>query len=520
MKSDSARLPTSAAVRPRRVPGRFWLAGLLCMLALPAGAAPASRDARFDAPLNALRAGSADAAAAGFFAYAQSAEEGETREWARLLLGVALGRLGLTHAAVQTFIEVGRNRAAPELLPAALREVLALRAAGPIVESEWLDRLVLDTDLGYLEPRLADEVHLQKGQQDYRNGDAVWAEREFARLAPDGYAAWKAEWVRALADVSQNRLAAAETRLLAILARLEGPTAPGLAAPASDGTEVWRPPSWGLTSEGRELAEDARRTLSRILYEQKRFREAADLLRPLQARSLVDGARLLLERAWCAYFLGDPRSVLGHLYALGAPSYREAFLPERFALAGLTYRNLCHHELALGVVQAFRAQFGGLVAQVRARSPIDHEPRVQRVVQADEGVRALRTVRDALLRERERARRIRGPLGAHLAAIYEAGVAALAGRLDRAERQVIADLTRQLFDYDEQMNLLEHEVGTEQFRRFKQADYLARGPAAAPPVPVWGEALYFRADGEYWNEELDLFRVHIDDRCERPRPWE
>ena len=511
-----------AGGRIGRRPGRWALVVVVALaLAFARQAAAQVGGAAFDRAVADLRDGDALDAARGFHAFWEGAEPGEKKAWAELLLGVALADAGFTHGAVAHYVEVARDRAVPELLPEALRRLRARIDAGPVLVAMVLDRVVLDADFGYLDPALADWIRLEKARESYRGGDVAWAERELTRLSEGSAAREEAQLLRALWHAARGDLVAAEARARAALRAL-GELAPdagaaGAALAPPDAAPQDPAPDAPST---QALVRSLWRTLGRVLYERQRYEEAQAAYDHLTPGLAPDDARLLLEKAWTAYFLADPRTALGHLYALDAPSYRGVFLPERFVLAGLTYKNLCHYDRAQGAVEAFRGRFGRLIEAVRARRPIADDPVVRRVVATDDTVRPLLALAQTLADEREDAQDLGGPLGAHLVRVYDAAVAVAGARLEQARTAAVREFERELLHFDEQMNLLAYEVDLDRHRRTLGEDYLARGPQEAPPVPLWGTATWFPADGEYWNDELNLYRVHIDDRCARPRPWE
>ena len=70
----------------------------------------------------------------------------------------------------------------------------------------------------------------------------------------------------------------------------------------------------------------------------------------------------------------------------------------------------------------------------------------------------------------------------------------------------------ELLDYEEQARLVDYEVSLEVFQRLKQG----RGKKVVDQeaaVPLGSRQVYYRFDGEYWNDELHDYRFRIDNRC-------
>ena len=56
-------------------------------------------------------------------------------------------------------------------------------------------------------------------------------------------------------------------------------------------------------------------------------------------------ATLYLEEAWTRYNLGQIHAAMGILTTLDAPSFRDEFLPDKYLLRALIYRDLCHYQI-------------------------------------------------------------------------------------------------------------------------------------------------------------------------------
>jgi len=71
----------------------------------------------------------------------------------------------------------------------------------------------------------------------------------------------------------------------------------------------------------------------------------------------------------------------------------------------------------------------------------------------------------------------------------------------------------ELLRIDEQMNLIDYEIGAGLFKSTEAAG-APRG-TRAEDVPFGSDAVFFRFDGEYWSDEVGDYTVLVEDRCVR-----
>jgi hypothetical protein len=121
---------------------------------------------------------------------------------------------------------------------------------------------------------------------------------------------------------------------------------------------------------------------------------------------------------------------------------------------------------------------------------------------------------DSLQRERERVERFSDEFGlaAHLGRVYELKIAEVNRDLDRVVEDEASAVASDLLDYEEQARLVDYEVSLEVFRRIKKGT----GKLVADvqtPIPLGSRDVYYRFNGEYWNDELHDYRFRIENRC-------
>lgn len=447
---------------------------------------------QFDAALQAHYANDPRVAAPAFHGWLRgSAKTADNYEWAEFFLAENLARLGFSHAAAVYYGQVIRNRSRPELLPHALRALEKLMAAGPY-DPELVEREILaGTDFGLVPQEASGFVHYYKGLVAHRNGQQRWADAHFDRLEPGSIYAARARLIRAADALEDGK-------------EPDGPLKEFLA----------------LTKEEiapREVKNEARIAAARLLYEKGEYEEAQKLYDSVELPALDPGrAQIYLEKAWTHYHRGEVSDAMGLLLALDAPSYREVFLPEKFLLRALLFKDHCHYLPAKRAAREFTRRYRASLRAVRERSRLEEDPKLLRAA-FEQNARA--SAAHALL---ERLKEERDALGAWAGRFQESGLLAqlhtIYGRaIDEATRQreallheAVLATADDLLRYEEQVRLLDYEVGLDLYKRLRKG----QAQAAAEQRPFVGEdEVAFSFDGEYWNDELRDYRFALDSRC-------
>src|SRR5262245_2048609 len=412
-------------------------------------------------------------------------------EWGEYFLGVSLARLNFKHAAAEYLFNVAKNRTRPEILPDALAEI-ELLLASPHDEDLLDDQLLTDSEFGYLPPDQNDFVSYVEGISDLRANRMEWAERNFRRIREDSTYEPKALYAIGVQRLDRNSESEAVTNFRKVLAH-----------PKAD----------------RELRNTARLALARVLYEAERYKAARKIYDQVEVPELSTAeASLYLEKAWTSYWLRDFRKTMGILYALEAPSYRDYFAPEVFLLRALVYTNLCHYIPAKREIRRFRLRFGRTIDNVHARIDL-REDEILRSAALQRGRLArLANFRRMLAEERDRIDTIGGEwvevgLDEQLRNIY--GLKAdhtdlrIDGLLSAEARKVAEDLV----EFEEQMYLLDYEIGLAIYRRLRKEE--ARRPTEADnlSIPAGGNKAYYTFVEEFWNDELPKYDFFVENRC-------
>lgn len=460
----------------------------------------------FDEGVQAFDAGDYKKAAEKFWHYLSGNEQtADHYEWSEFYLARSFLRLGLNHAGVEYLYNVAKERKRPELLPEALREIEKIRETIPFDQELLEVDLLRGGDFGALPPDVKSFVEYQQGRLDLLDGRREWAERHFDRLA------------RTSDDEQRVQRYALRARLAQALADLKTTHDRDTKAKREkrDAARKLLEEVAASTVDDFQVKNDAKRVLAELHFEAGDFDEALKTYNSIEVPFLSEEeANLFLEKAWARFYKGDARGALGILLTLDAPSYRKYFKPERFVLKALAYKSLCHYAAAKASAREFLRRYGSSLEEVRrTRDPLT-DPVVRTAAVQRKKPRRTHAFLESLQRERDQVDRFSDELGlaTHLARIYDLKIAEVNRDLDRIVKEEAIVVATELLDYEEQARLVDYEVSLEVFKRLKKGS----GKKIAdqePPVPLGSRQVYYRFDGEYWNDELHDYRFRIENRC-------
>lgn len=432
-------------------------------------------------------------AASGFWGYIHFGEaSAENYEWAQFFLAECLRHLGLWHAAVQYYYEVAKTRSRPEILPDALGRIEAISRTRPYSESLVNEDLIYDSEFGSLPPALTDWVEYVQGSHDLLNGFLDWSERHLSSVNKKSPYYLRGMYVKAVWALKHKR----EDEALAAFQVIV------------DANDIDAP----------DVKNKANLALARLLYDMGRYADALEVYNRVKQIDLsFEQAELLLEKAWTSYNLGDSRKAMGLLHALNAPSYERFFLPDAFLLRGLILKDLCHFIPAKRMVRAFRFKHNRAIDQLKRRLPLE-QIKVLFDASTQEGSIARRT---AFLRSLEAERKLIEnydsdwedvELDKHLRQLYELEIREQT-RLWRLEFEVSSDrVALELLESEEQVNLLDYEIGLDIFKRLKASE-AKKTTEESLKIPFDSANVFYEFDTEFWNDELHSYKYFVSNRC-------
>jgi hypothetical protein len=265
----------------------------------------------------------------------------------------------------------------------------------------------------------------------------------------------------------------------------------------------------------REIRGKALHSLARLLYEQKQYAATYNTLGSIPKGTELS-SEILLERAWSKYRAGDPHRAMGLLYALDAPVYRNLFAPEKYVLRALIYRRFCHFRAAKLAARRFRTELGETLMKIREGVGLEQIPKVReaalRRVQSRKLHLFVRSLRRELASIEDRSEWSAG-LVKGLRRLYLKKLEQARADLSRSLGASTREVAEEMLDAEEQVNLLEYEVGQAIFQRVSDTGPQTAVRKRAARIPLSSERVYYRFSGEYWTDELPNYKFNIEDRC-------
>ena len=432
------------------------------------------------------------AAVAAYHALSATKASSEKYESAQFILGAALYGLQMYQGAAEIYFAVVEQRQNPALLPRALAELEIMARAALIDEGRLLRGVIIDANLATIPTETANFLTYYRGLSNLRLGYRRWSDADFAAIRGNGYYAQQARLVKAVTAVKDGKT----DNAVQIIESLQksGAVDPSI----KERLVVMR---------------------ARLLHEAGKTKEAIEEYKKVIETEETHAGELLLERAWAHFSQGDYHDAMGLLYALGAPSNQDLFLPGKYILRGLIYQKFCHFRAAKAAVREFRGRFADAVAALKAGRAAVTIPEIAAAAELWPEVTGHVIVRNAIIDEMaflDELAPVFEDEGLMNYLLHLYGL--LQKRSDREYARALESgagwVAEELLESFEQANLLHYEVSVSIFKAFTPSaggEVKQRKPAEV--VPGGGDQIYYQFDTEYWTDELPDMRFLIQDRC-------
>jgi hypothetical protein len=445
----------------------------------------------FDEALQDYFQGRPKDAAPKLFAFTESVSQTDDNyAWAQFFLAKSLIDLKLRHAGAVYLARIARERSNPAVLPKALDELKTLTDLPH--DEEMIDNQVFGSlDLGFLPEETAGFAHYQQGLVDLKVGNERWANTHFAKL-PEGSA-----------EASRARFALLVTRLKTTKRDLPKEM-------VAEFLELSKDPK--LTQESRN---ESMLAVARLRYEAKDFLGALEAYNQVKLPPLDPGrAALYLEEAWTRYQLGQIHAAMGILTTLDAPSFRDEFLPDKYMLRALIFRDLCHYLPAKRAAKELTRRFAESLEAIREREDLTKDSRMRRAAISHGATKRAERFVESLNLEGERLGRFAGSFGdrlyGYLTKTYDLAHAEAERVFQDRLRESVRLEADKLLRAAEQVRLMEYEVGLKLYERVKKGSKLV---AVVKEDELTVDQVSFRFENEYWNDELRSYRFSLKSRC-------
>jgi len=502
-----AAAPTAPAATPAQRPAAPAQAGAQPAAGAPATAAPPAAGQQpaqaqgtepppkvdpkiFDEALKDYFDNRQEQAARKLYAFIESTPPtDENYSWAQYFLARCLIDLSLRHAGAVYLAKVAHERSNPQVLPKTLE---ALKVLTQVPHDEVLidEQIFGSLDLGFLPDSVSDYANYQQGLVDLRVGNERWARTHFVKLDDEGVEASRAKF--ALLVTRLRNAKQVDDQMI------------------DDFLDLSKDQK--LTMEARN---EARLAVARLRYEKKDFEGALKAYDMVQLPSLDPGrATLYLEEAWTRYNLGQLRATIGLLTTLDAPSFRDEFLPDKYILRALVFRDLCQYLPAKRAAKELTRRFSDSLEAIRERDDLTQDFRLRRAANSHGSTKRAARFLESLNLEGEQLGRHAGGFGdrlyKHLTHVYDLAHAEAERLYQQRLRDAVREEADKLLRADEQVRLMEYEVGLKLYERVKRGAKLVQPEKQAQ---LTSAQIAFKFTGEYWNDELRSYRVNIPSRC-------
>jgi len=422
------------------------------------------------------------------FHYMKSTNPDNVRyDRAEKLLAQNVEALGLDYAASLFYLDIAESRRDVRLVGDAVGALERLLRRDGYDQMTLRDGFLARAEITGLAPNERAFVAYHQGLDSLRNNLMDWATERFSQIPKTSPYRHRAEYALIIHSLATYELDE-------VLERLE------VLSQAEDLPD--------------DLSNEIHRTLGRIGFEQKRFDDALreyELIR----HTATDDPSLLLEMAWSNYYLGNYQRALGLLVALDAPAYSGLIAPERYLLEALSLEQLCQFEPARIAATRLRARHGHALDDLHAGTPLRESSAIRAAARHRESGRAPADFRRHMRHEAAKFAEIReqfGPqLAQHLDQIYAHGLQEAERREDAQLFGQMREVSEELLTAEEGVRLVLHELAVSVLRGRErdQADPLYRNIE----VPVGGDSVFYKFDGEFWTDEVDNLIVPLEDRC-------
>jgi hypothetical protein len=431
-----------------------------------------------------------DAAIELYHFMSMSNHDEEDYEWAQFFFGISLNNLKMSHAANDVLGDLVTRKPNPKIVTYSFGLLENNVSTLPHDEDFIVSQVVADQDYGFVEGDIADFVNYLQGVYDWEHRFKEWGNDHFKKINPASKYYYNYIYKQALFCVYENDIDGAIGYLKEILKS-------------------------GQPS--KELKDESRKTLARLLYEKGDY-DNADMIYKEIEKNIIEQADNLLERAWVHYRLGNSEKAMGLLYSFQAPSFENAFRPEYFILKSFIYKDVCNYKNALYVVNEFKDRYGDAITKLYERSLPQENTQLMMVLLNKPGIAKTFKFLELLEKELEQCQAIPDELlKNYLIKVYELQIEESSENLRKQINDGYETIANDLLKYEEDAYLMEYEIGLDMYQRVYESQF--HEEKTVKEKVEKGLALY-KFQGEFWNDELETYEVTLQNKCENMEEWD
>jgi len=480
----------------------------------------------FRAAYKHFRDGRFQQASSMFFRFINmSTQDEENYEWAQFFFGLSLEEMQLSHASVDILADLAKRKPNTKIVAYILEMFEHISRDQAFDQNLVIQQILNDQDYEFSNPLIADFVHFYQGVNDWENGLVEWSEQHFNSIHAGSYYQQKYSYHQAKYQIYQGNIEQAVSSLNKILAEDQLAVS---AAKKPSVMAVSRIRSGENKAGNEALIDDVRWTLARLYYENGDYDLALEHYKRIKT-PLVEQASFLLEQAWNVYQQGQTEKAMGYLYAFEAPSFKRFFSPEFYLLKSLIYKDVCHYDSALSVVDEFQQRYSQALTAIYQRRSIadENSEEVLNISLSKEKVKHTWRFIKMLEKEEQKLQAINDKdLRDYLGKIYQLQIEESADVLKAILNEEFEVIANDLLRYEEEANLMRYEIGIDMYQRVSQTHYQAKENTrfeSKDNADHEGKTLkkvVFPFQGEFWNEELANYKVTLANRCDEFKEWD
>ncbi|MBU0996124.1 MAG: hypothetical protein KJ737_26810 [Proteobacteria bacterium] len=432
-----------------------------------------------------------EAAAPYFYRFVKNhTADDEDYEWAEFFLAISLAKTGFSHASVDILSMLVTRKPNQKIVTYALEVFETIVRTKPFDRELVINQAICDQDYGFVDGRLSNFIHYYQGVYDWQHGFFEWGDGHFRNISKESYYYYKYLYQKAKQELHNDKIDEAIATLKTIMVR--------------DVKET-------------DLKDDVRKMLARLLYEKEDFKAANRLYQDIE-QNILDQSQNLMELAWVQYRQGNPEKAMGLLYAFEAPSFKNSFTPEYFILKSFIYKDVCHYQRALDVVEDFRARYGDALTHIYNRKePITNEALIL-VLLGKKQINDTFKFLNLLTREKEKVKGIKDSVFQfYMNRLYDLKIRESAETLRNQIQESYEEMANELLKYEEEAYLMAYEIGLDMYQRVTDHHYA--GEENKEQKSDKGIVVY-PFQGEFWNDELSDYHVSLPDKCNQMEEWD
>ncbi|MBW2366286.1 MAG: hypothetical protein JRH15_00190 [Deltaproteobacteria bacterium] len=413
-------------------------------------------------------------------------------EWAEFFFGISLKKLGFSHASVDTLVHLVTRRPNLKIITYSLELLEEISRSKPFDRDLLVLTALCDQSYDFTKGAVAEFVNYYQGEYDWEHGLFQWGDNHFKKLTKNSHYYHKSIFKKGLREISDGRIDVAMDLFKQILT---------------------------AETASVELKDDTRKTLARLYYETGQYTEADFLYHQIEM-NIVEQAQNLLERAWAHYRMGNPERSMGLLYSFEAPSYQNSFTPEFYILKSFIYKDVCHYEKAMHVLDSFKERYGPALEKIYQRGKAQDNDALLLVILNKRRVKRLWQFLTLLEKEQTQCETIADKkLVAYLTQLYSLKRAEYEKHFRLMVENEYEKIANGLLQFEEEAHLMEYEIGLDMYQRVSEFRYTNDKSPETLQNKKKRVAVY-PFQGEFWNDELDNYTVTLPNKCKDAEEWD